>query len=401
MLAKIRKRQKNKILRNIEIYPWHYFFRGCIPSTPIAILFFAEVTDSYAAAMSIFALRFVAIAMFEIPCGVFSDQYLGRRGTIIAANLTRVAAFIILPLAGLFWGYPLLLIGALLIGLSDALFSGTEESLLYESVAEAKKKKVFHEIFGRCRSLMQLGMVIGTILGFGISYIFSLQTAMWVTIVFGLAGLFVDCFLVNPKSNILERTHIILQIKRAIRLMKNNKLVTDISVARLLNYSAGEVLYRFEVAFFYTLVPLWAIGIARIERQALGIVSFWFSGPLITRFTFKRILPWSTVGDIASRFTGLCLNNVVTPFLLPLSNLFLGTEMTASDTLLQREFKDSLRATVLSLISLGVNIVSALLYLAIGFIADITNPLIAMFVALGFKALAVPLYFRIASGLRE
>lgn len=394
------KKRKNLIIRNIKLYPWHYLFRGCIPSTPIAILYFAEVTNSYAAATSIFALHFIAIALFEIPCGVFSDQYLGRKRTIIAANLTRLAAFIIFPLAAITGGYQLLLIGALMMGLSDALFSGTEESLLYESVSEAKKEKIFHEIFGRCRSIMQLGMVIGTLLGFGIAYIFSLQTAMWVTIFFGIAGLVVDLFLVKPKSNVLDRTAMHLQIKQAFALMKSNRLIKDIATARLLNYSAGEVLYRFEVAFFYTLVPLWAIGIARIERQALGIISFWFSGSLISKFSFRKVLPWSAAGDIASRFTGLCLNNVLTPFLLPLSNLFLGTEMTASDTLLQREFKDSLRATVLSLISLGVNIISALLYLFVGFLADLTNPLTAMFFALGFKALAVPLYFRIASWLR-
>lgn len=395
-----KKRKKNLVLRNIRLYPWHYFFRGCIPSNAIAILYFAEVTQSYMSATTIFALRFLAIALVEIPCGVFSDQYMGRKLTIIAANIARLLAFFSFPIAAFWGGFPLLLLGAIFMGISDALFSGTDESLLYESVVESKKGKIFHQIFGKCKSLMQLGMAIATLLGFAIAYFFSLQTAMWITIFFGFASLFIDSFLANPKNNILNRTAIKTQIKQALSLMKKNKLVKNMTAARLLNYSAGEVLYRFEVAFFYTMVPLWIIAIARIERQFLGILSFWFSGNLISRFGFRKVIPLSVSGDIAVRFSGLCLNNILTPFLLPISNLFLGTEMVASDTLLQREFKDSLRATILSLISLGINIISALLYLFIGFLADLTSPLFAMFAALSFKMLALPLYFKISSWLK-
>ncbi len=391
-----------KIRRNLKLYPWLYFFRGCLPSVAIAILFFEQVTGSYFLASLIFAIVFISISIFEIPCGMFSDQYLGRRKTLILGAIAIFATSFFYATGGVVESFSFFVIGAILEGLSEAFISGTNEGLLFESMVELRKGKHFHEVSGRCQALWQAGMVIDTSLGFGVAYFYSLQTAMWLNLIFAFAIFIITLFLVEPKClKKPHRTNVFLHMRQSLHNMVSNPLIRTITCARLLNYSAGEVLYRFEVAFFNVLIPLWAITFARIERQLLGVISFWFSGPVLNRFSFKKTLPAVVGIDVVTRSFGIIINSVASPFILPFSNLVFGVEMTASDTLLQREFSSEQRATIFSLISLLVNICKALLYVLIGVVADWWGIWLAMLAAITIKGSSIPLYLKISKLIKD
>jgi len=392
-----KKTNLTKIRRNLKLYPWLYFFRGCLPSLAISILFFEQVTGSYFLTSLIFAIVFTSISVFEIPCGMISDQYLGRRKTLILGAMAIFATSFFYATGGVIESFSFFVIGAILEGMSEALISGTNEGLLFESMVELRKGKHFHEVSGRCQALWQAGMVIGTSLGFGVAYLYSLQTAMWLNLIFAFGMIVVSFFLVEPKC--LETPHrmnVFLHMRQSLSSIKNNKLIRTITCARLLNYSAGEVLYRFEIAFFYSLIPLWAITFARVERQVLGVISFWFSGPVLNRFGFKKTLPAVVGLDVVTRSFGIAINSIASPFILPFSNLVFGVEITASDTLLQREFSSEQRATIFSLISLMVNICKALLYVFIGVVADWWGIWLAMLTAIVIKGSSIPFYLKIS-----
>ena len=397
-----KKTNLTKIRRNLKLYPWLYFFRGCLPSVAIAILFFEQVTGSYFLASLIFAIVFISISVFEIPCGMFSDQYLGRRKTLILGAVAIFATSFFYATGGVIESFSFFVIGAILEGMSEALISGTNEGLLFESMKELRKGKHFHEVSGRCQALWQAGMVIGTGLGFGVAYLYSLQTAMWLNLIFAFGMIAVSFFLVEPKClKTPHRTNIFLHMRQSLGSIKNNKLIRTITCARLLNYSAGEVLYRFEVAFFNSLIPLWAITFARIERQVLGVISFWFSGPVLNRFGFKKTLPAVVGLDVVTRSFGIAINSIASPFILPFSNLVFGVEITGSDTLLQREFSSEQRATIFSLISLMVNICKALLYVFIGVVADWWGIWLAMLTAIAIKGSSIPFYLKISKIIKD
>ena len=68
--------------QNIRILTWFTFFTDFKLYAPLAIIYFAQVSGSFALGMAIFSIARISSALFEIPTGVFSDR-IGRKKTII------------------------------------------------------------------------------------------------------------------------------------------------------------------------------------------------------------------------------------------------------------------------------------------------------------------------------
>ncbi len=72
--------------RNVKILTLFNFFTDFKLYAPVAIIYFADVSGSFALGMSIFAITMVSSALFEIPTGIFSDR-IGRKKTVVIGAL--------------------------------------------------------------------------------------------------------------------------------------------------------------------------------------------------------------------------------------------------------------------------------------------------------------------------
>jgi MFS family permease len=77
------------VKKNIKILTWFNFFTDFKLYAPIAIIYFAQVTGSYALGMSVFSIVFITSAVAELPTGILSD-FVGRRKTMIFGALSAV-----------------------------------------------------------------------------------------------------------------------------------------------------------------------------------------------------------------------------------------------------------------------------------------------------------------------
>ncbi len=73
------------IEKNIKLLSWLNFCTDFVFFAPVAILYFAHVTGSYALGMSIFSLAYVSSAIFEVPTGIISDLVGRKKTTILGA----------------------------------------------------------------------------------------------------------------------------------------------------------------------------------------------------------------------------------------------------------------------------------------------------------------------------
>lgn len=112
--------------RNIKLLTWFNFFTDFRLYYPIAILYFAKVTGSFALGMSVFGLVQLSQAIFEVPTGVFSD-YIGRKRTVIIGAIFAILSVISYSF-GITWA---LFLGALLEGLQRSFYSGNNDALLH------------------------------------------------------------------------------------------------------------------------------------------------------------------------------------------------------------------------------------------------------------------------------
>src|SRR6266542_3847501 len=129
------------VSRNLHLLGWFNFWADFRPYGPIAILYYSQVTGSYAHGMSIFSVAMLAQSLFELPTGVLSDM-VGRKRTVVYGAVAGVFALIFYAIGGT---YLALLTGAIFEGVGRAFYSGNNDALLYDTLAEMGQRETFQE----------------------------------------------------------------------------------------------------------------------------------------------------------------------------------------------------------------------------------------------------------------
>jgi MFS family permease len=120
---------------NIHLYPWFQFFRSLLFWQAIWFLYFQQQLSA-AEAIVLAAVYDIATTALEVPSGYASDR-LGRRLTLIIAIALKIIGALLLAFGGDFFIFA---IAQIFLGASMAFASGTDTSLLYESLASGKRE---------------------------------------------------------------------------------------------------------------------------------------------------------------------------------------------------------------------------------------------------------------------
>jgi MFS family permease len=128
--------------RNIALYSWFQFAQNLLFWNGVWYLYF-EAALSPPEAIALAAVFDLAVVLLEVPSGYFSDLF-GRRRTLLVATLASATGCLLIWVGtGI-----LLLAGAqVLLGAGRAFTSGTDNALLYESLAvEGREHEVAHQV---------------------------------------------------------------------------------------------------------------------------------------------------------------------------------------------------------------------------------------------------------------
>ena len=115
--------------RNIALYPWFKFVQSLTFWQATWFLYF-ESNLSASEAILLYVISDIATTTFEVPSGYMSDR-LGRRLTLSASGPSTVAATVLLIFGGDFIQFA---VANVLLGAGAAFASGTDSSILYESL---------------------------------------------------------------------------------------------------------------------------------------------------------------------------------------------------------------------------------------------------------------------------
>ena len=360
-----------EIRRNILLFKLYYLFSAVWPLAALAIVFFQKITGSYAFALGVFSIVNIAQSVAEVPTGVISDK-IGRRKTMILSSALTALAYIIFALAGTFAYKYLLILGAVIWAVADAFASGTDDALMYETMEELNKADEYDIVYARSKTFDQIGMGMGALIAAVVTYFYSLATLAWVSVAFSVVPIVVCLHFVEPKIHNGEDCTSMKHFIIAIKAFLQNKKLRMLSTIQMLSRGISFAGHRFEGAYFNMLIPTWAVNIARIIKQTCGAISFYIA-PYFRKFGFYRILVASTIGMTIIKTTAVVLNNFATPFIQSCVNIFWGTTSTAESALLQKELSPKQRATMGSIVSLLGGILSAVIYVLVGVVADTTS----------------------------
>ena len=382
--------------KNIRLLSIFNFLIGFSLFAPLAIIYFSKVSGSYTLGTSVFGIIMLSSAIFEVPTGIWSDK-VGRKYTVVLGSWARVLAFVFYAVGLSYWW---LVIGAVFEGLSRAFYSGNNDALLYDTLADESKQGDYDEFQGKVSSTGQLAMGISALLS-GLIAIFSFNYLLWFSVIIQVSLLFVSYLLVEPHFRKKLDTNLLAHTKEAVSLFISNKKLRLLSLASILSYSISELKWEFTSAFVATVWPIWAIGISKMLPSFGATVSFYFSGKLIRKFKAVTILLFDSVYGKIISFISLLFPTVFSPLLMSTPSLLFGVSTVAEKTLMQHEFSDHQRATMSSLNSLGGSVGFALMSLVLGGLADALGPTKALVIMTIIGLPVIYLYWKIFKNDRD
>lgn len=355
--------------KNIKLLTWFNFFTDFKLYGPIAIIYFSQVSHSYALGGAIFSIAYITSAIFDVPTGIFADR-LGRKRTIVLGALSALIYVIFYAIGINFW---ILAIGAIFEGLSRAFYSGNNQALLHNMLSEEGMADEYHTYSGKLSSMFQIALGVSGLVGAVIAN-WSFPLIMWLSIIPQIMCLFISFQIVDSKRVIETTTSFIDDIKIGIKTFAENSNLRMLSIASIWGFASGETSYQFQAAFYNTVLPLWAIGIAKTLSNIGATIGFYFAGKVINRFGNFRMLFFGEIYSKVINFISYVFATPLSPFLMSTTSFFYGTSSTAESTLMQKEFTDAQRATMSSLNSFAGSFLFGIFTFVVGTFADKVGP---------------------------
>jgi MFS family permease len=378
------------VARNIRLLAWFSFWGDFRPYAPIAILYFAQISGSYALGMSIFAATRLAQSVLEVPTGIYSDK-IGRKKTLVFGAVAGVFSLIFYAIGGT---YLALLTGAIFEGLGRAFFSGNNEALLHDTLAEMGQRERYAEYLGKTSSMYQVALAISALIGSLIAA-FSFQVVLWLSVIPMVLALAVSLLLIEPQAFTRQSGNVYAHLATAFHNFRRNPRLRTLSLASILSYAISESTWLIRSAFIEKLWPVWAIGIAQLIANIGAAISFYFAGPIIKRFGELRLLVGGKVISEGMNLFALLVATVFSPALMAINSVFFGVSIVSMSSLVQREFSDEQRATMGSLNSLVGSIVLAGYSFLLGAMADRIGVIPALVISALLSFLPMLLYWKV------
>lgn len=368
------------------------FFNCFRPHWPIAILYFHAVSGSFTAAMAVYSVVFFTQAVSEVHAGIYSDRA-GRRLTMVSG---AICASLSIFLYAVGFSEIILILGGIFEGLGRALFSGTDNAFLYESIPREKREKHYKEFLGKVGSMYQLGLCLSAILCAVLS-LYSLSLVVWISVIPQLLSVWVALRLIDVAESTQrkEGATFLRALQESLCLFTSNYKLRLLAIADTIDFGFGEALFYFQSAFLGTLVSPSIIGVTRCLNHLTGFIGFWYAAPWIKRVGAKYTLLLATLSSTIIKLLAIIFPTTASPFLMAGTNITYGPISTARGDLLQREFSEGQRATMGSLVSLAGSILFSLISLLLGLLADRVGLSTAMIFGLLGSASALLIYQRI------
>ena len=146
---------------NIRKYYAYQFLSSFQFYYPVFMIFFQSFSLSLAQIGLFLTVYSVTTVLFDIPTGIVAD-FLGRRKTLLISGLLWVASFSAFSIATDYYGFA---VAYALVALGAAFASGTDSSLLYDSLKALKREGEYKKILGSAGMAVNIAVVISFLAG--------------------------------------------------------------------------------------------------------------------------------------------------------------------------------------------------------------------------------------------
>ena len=268
------------------------FLQGFMLWVSVEKLFMTELGFD-AAAVGVMAAAYSAmVPLLELPTGILADRW-SRRGVLI---LSSVAITLGALFGGLSQNVTTYVISALLFGVYVACYSGTLDSVVYDTVLEETGDGAdFQRRLGRVQAVEAVALVISALAGGWVAGLLEPRVAYFLTVPFALASiggyaLFREPRLHRAAEPVALRRHLALTVRAVTRRGRLLPIVTLGVLAAVIS----QLVFEFG--------PLWLVALA-VPAAAYGpywaglVSTLGFGGLLAGRLRLDRpVNAWAAAG---------------------------------------------------------------------------------------------------------
>ena len=359
--------EKQRIKSNIPKLNWFRFFKWGNLIIVVEPLFFIAAGLSFSDYLKIMAVWMFLTFLFEIPSGALAD-FIGRKNTLIISQIAQIIQYAIYTFAG---NFGMFLLAKVLGAVAYSFQSGTDSSLLYDSVKAINRKKEFKKINGIRRSMFYLGIAVFFPLG---AFLFSIYPRL--PAIGGLLLMIVCLFIlfllkeVNITKKIKSIKHYLKHILLAFKISFKKRNIRFLILYSLIVFAALDYvhsswpIYLKEIAIPVGLIGIisalvagvsaWSAKIAhKIEKKIGGMKGLIILGLIfgILVFLHKLLIP----------FWGLLFFVGV--------GLITGYLMTIVESNLHENIKTNHRATIMSINNQVKTLGAGILFYTLGYVS--------------------------------
>ena len=334
---------------------------------PVEKLFMSQIGFD-AASVGLMAAAYAAVVpILEVPAGIVSDRW-SRKAVLIGASLAIAGSALI---GGLSHSVSTYIVGALLLGVYFALYSGSIDSVVYDTVLEETGSGDRYETeIGRVRALESAALVASALLGGWLAELTSPRLMYFLTIPFALASVLAYLAFREPQLHRSEApTSLRSHLTETASTVARNPAIVPVVALTVVCSTTLMLLFEFG--------PLWlvALGTSAVffgPQWAILMATLGFGGLLAGRLQLtcvRHLVPAAAVLVVST----LVLTTSHSALLVTLAQGMLAFLLVIAgihaNAMLHSQVASTVRASVLS----GVSAVSWMVFLPI---------------ALGFGALA-------------
>lgn len=188
--------------QNIRLYPLYQMASNFLPWLPLFFLFFNQYV-SLSDALVIASTYYFSVFLLEIPSGYLSDLW-GRKPVLIASSLFATISYSVFLFAT---NLPALMLGQCLLAGFFAFKSGSDTSLLYDSLTQLDRQNEYAELEAKSAKYSMLSLAASGLIG-GALGLYSLHMAYVLSLIASLVSLVLCTRFYEPKQVAKAQTFI-------------------------------------------------------------------------------------------------------------------------------------------------------------------------------------------------
>jgi len=223
--------------------------QGFMLWVPVEKLFMTEIGFDPASIGVMAALYAALVPVIEVPSGILADRW-SRRGVLVVAAAALALTSLI---GGLSQNVPTYICSALVLAVYFAMYSGTMDAIVYDTVLEEiGASELFEQRIGRVRVVESVALVAGALTGGVVAEVSSPRFAYFLTVPFALVSVLVLLRFREPLLHkAQEAVSLRAQVGTTFNAIARSRRLTPIVVLALLTALLLQSIFEFG--------PLWLV----------------------------------------------------------------------------------------------------------------------------------------------